>query len=562
MDYNLQIVWILTVGFGLASLFGYLTQRLKLPSILGYLLAGYLIGPFSPGFVADSAVAEQLAEIGVILMLFGVGLHFKLEDLFNVRNVAIPGAVGQTIASAFVAATFIYYLGWPLEAGMILGLAISVASTVVLVRVLSDFHLLDTPQGHIAMGWLIVEDILTVIVLLLLPMLATFFIGNEAASPLAVIGSIFWAFAKFAILAFILFRWGHQIVDTILTSVARLRSHELFTLTILALTFIIAVGSTFLFGTSIALGAFLAGMMIGKSEVRHQAAANSLPLKDAFAVIFFLSVGMLFNPIAISTNLTLFIGILAIILFIKPFVALMIVLGLGYSLKIALTVGFALAQIGEFSFILAESAMNLKLLPDEGYDILVACAFISISLNPLLFRCLDSIKAMTDENSYLGNKQAKHLKTPGKKFTHLFDFQKRQLPRAIVVGFGPIGQASSKTLLKCGFQPIIIEQNIDTVTNRDETYHMVFGDACQPSILETAQIHQANLLVITVPNVHTAHSIIQFAIQLNPRIRILARTHYVHEETIKEGPGLFIICSEKELSKAFTERLYQLAKHL
>ena len=287
MDHHVTIIVILAVGFAVASLLGYIAQRLKLPSILGYLLAGYLIGPHFPGFSADMSVAQQLAEVGVVLMLFGVGLHFKLQDLINVRHIALPGAIGQTAVAAVAGTAFMFFMGLPFATSVIIGLAISVASTVVLVRLLTDNNLLTTQEGHISVGWLIVEDIFTVAVLILLPMFADFFHG-EQLSISHIFTAIAFILGKFVILAPALYLYGHKIVGYVLTSVARLRSQELFTLTILALAFSIATAASFLFGASLALGAFVAGMIIGQTDVRHQAVANSLPLQDVFAVIFLL----------------------------------------------------------------------------------------------------------------------------------------------------------------------------------------------------------------------------------------------------------------------------------
>lgn len=382
--YKLKIVIILTIGFTAASLLGYLSQRAKLSPILGYLLAGYVIGPYFPGFVADLELSEQLAEIGVILMMFGVGMHFKWEDLDNVKYIAIPGAIGQTFVATVLGAVLVYYIGWPLEAGIILGAAIGVASTVVLVRVLSDYHLLNTPQGHIAIGWLVVEDILTVFVLILLPALTV----SDSFSIQHVLLSLAGTIIKFILLVAMMFTLGRKFVSFIFSKVIQTHSQELFTLTVLALIFLIATGSALLFGTSIALGAFIAGMLIGQTDVRHQASANALPLKDMFAVIFFLSIGMLFNPEVIWNAFPLFIGILSIVLLIKPLTAFLIGWGFRLPFKTALTIAMALAQIGEFSFILSEEATRLQILPDEGYDIVVACALISIAINPLLFRAI------------------------------------------------------------------------------------------------------------------------------------------------------------------------------
>lgn len=384
---HLKLVLILTVGFGFASILGYLTYRAKLSPLLGYLLAGYLIGPYSPGFVADLHLAEQMAEIGVILMMFGVGLHFKAQDLLKTSHIAVPGALLQTFCAALVTTLLVYEMGWPIETGIIFGLAIGVASTVVLVRVLNDNHLLNTTQGHISVGWLIVEDIITVGVMLLLPTLA-FKNPQEDTTTATLVISFLIVLLKFLLLLAVVFTFGKKIVTFILSKVEKTESHELFTLTVLAITFFIAAGSTFLFGTSIALGSFLAGMLIGQTTVRQHVTTITTPLKDAFVVIFFLSVGMLFNPSAMWDNPLLFLGILGVVLVIKPVTAFIIMRLYRYPFQTALTVAFALAQIGEFSFILAEESLKYKILPDEGYDLIVACSLFSISINPLLFKLL------------------------------------------------------------------------------------------------------------------------------------------------------------------------------
>lgn len=395
---NLKIVLILTIGFGFASILGYIAFRAKLSPILGYLIAGFLIGPYSPGYIADIHISEELAEIGVVLMLFGVGLHFKLQDLLNTSRIAIPGAIGQTLVATLAGVSLVHFMGWSLEAGIIFGLSIGVASTVVLVRVLSDNGLLHTPEGHIAVGWLIVEDIITVIALLLLPLLAATS-GGDNFPILDMLGSFSFILLKFVLLTWFMFTIGRKIVSYILAKVMLTNSHELFTLTILAITFVIAAGSALLLGTSIALGAFIAGMMVGQTGMRHQVSLNAMPIKDAFVVVFFLSIGMLFNPFAITSNLVLFGSVLAIIMILKPLTAYCIAIGLKYSHKTALTISLALAQIGEFSFILSEEAMKLDLLPDEGYDVIVACAIVSISINPLLFKYLKKTTEIRSENA-------------------------------------------------------------------------------------------------------------------------------------------------------------------
>jgi CPA2 family monovalent cation:H+ antiporter-2 len=541
-SYKLKIVLIFTFGFALASLLSYVFQRLKLPSILGYLIAGYLIGPFSPGFVADLELSEQLAEIGVILMMFGLGLHFKINDLFNVRRIAIPGAIGQTAIATLAGTLLVYWIGWPIEYGIIIGLSIGVASTVVLVRMLSEYNLLNTIQGHIAVGWLIVEDLLTVAVLVLLPLIDAAFKGNDF-SLTSVMNSIILAFLKFILLIIIMFTWGRKVVTSIMVNIARFRSHELFTLTILALTFLIATGSALVFGTSIALGAFIAGIVIGQTHVRYQAAANALPMKDIFQVVFFLSVGMLFNPFAIIENFTLFIGILAIILIIKPLTALLIVLGLGMSLEVALIVSIALAQIGEFSFILAEEASRLDILLDEGYDIIVACAIVSISLNSFLFKGLEYFKKIIARLSD---------STSSKQTIDMSLWSQDRL--AIVVGFGPIGQHANHLLEQKGFKTIIIDRNIDTIADLTrEGRQAVYGDASLPNILESVHLEKASLLVTTISDLAATASMIQIARQFNPQLKMIVRTQYISEQAELQQENVKCICGEEETKKAFIE---------
>jgi CPA2 family monovalent cation:H+ antiporter-2 len=554
MDYKLDIVLLLTVGFAFACLFGAIASRFKLPPILGYLIAGFAIGPFSPGFVADLKTSEQLAEIGVVLMLFGVGLHFKLEDLLNVRRIAIPGALGQTLVASAAGTYFVWQMGWPIENGLIIGLAISVASTVVLVRVLSDNNQLETSHGHIAVGWLIVEDILTVAMLVLLPALASFKASGEA-SILAVSGSILFFLGKFVLLVFLVVGWGYKAVSYVLTYIARFRSQELFTLTVLALTFVIATGSTALFGTSIALGAFLAGIVIGQTDVRHQAFANALPLKDMFAVLFFLSIGMLFDPAALVEHFFLFAGLLAIILLVKPLAAYAIVVIMGYPIKTALVVAVALAQIGEFSFILAEQSIHWKLIPDEGYDLLVACAFVSISINPLLFEWMLRYEEKWSKFCRLNNKKIKGYKTTD---AHLFE-KKADASDVIVVGFGPIGQDVTQALEEQAISPAIIEHNIDTaLKTKNETRNVIYGDARTAHMLQVTAITEARLLVITVPEIATTVSVIKSARHLQPDLRILARIHYLSEKALMEKLGVDYICAEEEVSKAFVEKVMKI----
>ncbi|MBA2727587.1 MAG: cation:proton antiporter, partial [Parachlamydiaceae bacterium] len=520
MDHNLGIVLILTIGFSLACLFAYVMQRLKLSPILGYLLAGFVIGPYSPGYVADSNIAEQLAEIGVILMLFGVGMHFKIQDLMNVKNIAIPGAIGQTLVATLATIVVVHFAGIPWEIGLILGLAIGVASTVVLVRMLTDNQLLKSQEGHIAIGWLIVEDILTVIILIMLPTFAVMLHG-ESSGWVNVFQSLAGSGAKFIILVLFMFTWGQKIVSYILTKIARLHSQELFTLGVLAIVLVIATGSTYIFGISIALGAFIAGMVIGKTHVRHQAAANAFPLKDIFGIIFFLSVGIIFNPVAIWHNLGLFLGLLMVVLIIKPLSAYLITVFLGYPLRTALVVAIGLAQIGEFSFILAEQALKFNLFSDDGYDLLVALAITSISLNPLLFQNREKLEWLVRKIGF--SKLSKAQSSHEKHYHHISP------SKVIIVGFGHIGQAVLKILKQQNIEPIIIEKDIDKVSQHIEEEKIFFGDARELNIMKNVQIETASHLLITISDGEHALNIIHTARQLNPKIDIIACVQYTAE---------------------------------
>lgn len=537
---KIHIVLILTFGFAFASIFGYLAQKAKCSPILGYLIAGYLIGPYSPGFVADMEVSKQLAEIGVILMMFGVGLHLNWQDLVSVKNIAVPGALIQTLATTIAATVLTCLLGWQLEAGVVVGLAIGVASTVVMVRVFSDNFLDHTPQGHLAIGWTIVEDILTVVALLLLPPLVSSLHG-EQISFWSVLLAISIALLKCAALVAVTAFAGIKLVSYVFFEVTRTRSQELFTLTVLALIFSIATGSALIFGTSIALGAFIAGLVIGQTDVRHQASANALPLKDTFAVIFFLSVGMLANPQAIFSNLPLFAGILFIILAFKPLIAFLIIILLKRPFHSALAVAFALAQIGEFSFILSGEAVKFDILPEEGYNIIVGCALISIAINPFLFKAYLPLSKWMEGGKYAGPHPPLIQDSPKEH-------------RAIVVGFGPIGQDIAGLLAQFGVVPVIVETNMETVAKeKRKSQKAIFGDATDPHILEAAHAKISDLLIITTADITTTLAIIRSARHLNPRILIMARALYAADKSRLKDLGAIAICDEEETRRAFMQ---------
>lgn len=541
---NLKIVITLTIGFSLASLLGYFTQRLRLSPILGYLLAGYVIGPFFPGFVADMQLAEQLAEVGVMLMMFGVGLHFKWQELVNVKQIAIPGAIGQTLATTVVAALLVHYLWGSWEPGVIIGLAIGVASTVVLVRVLGDNNLLNTLQGHIAVGWLIVEDILTVAVLILLPTIMALLTGASISAQ-EIVWAIGLVLVKFVLLAAFMFTLGKQFVSYALFKIARTGSPELFTLAVLALTFLIATSSALIFGASIALGAFIAGMVIGQTNVRHQASAYASPMKDAFVVIFFLAVGMLFNPVAIIENFSLFLGILFIVIIIKPLAAFLIVVFMRYSWSVALSIAFALAQIGEFSFILAEQADHYHFLPDAAFDIIVACALISISINPLLFTLLKYLNPYLDKQDPL---DVQHNKQESSKDNS----------KALLVGFGMIGQSIIPNLERIGYQPVIIEKNVDTVKKlEEEKREVIYGEAAFPNLLKMAHLENIKILIITILDLTETVNIIRYAHEAYPKIPIIALSQNLEDKSVLNEMGVFTICEDEEISLALDRMIEQ-----
>jgi len=392
MPHDTALIATMSVALSLAFVGGFVATRLGLPAIVGYLLAGVAVGPFTPGFVADSHIAPQLAEIGIILLMFGVGIHFSMRDLLAVRSVAIPGAIGQIVAATAVAVGLTTWWGWGLPAGLVLGLAISVASTVVLLRALAEGDLLDTTHGKIAIGWLIVEDLLTVLALVLLPLLAT---GSDGASPssLDLLTLLALTLGKVALLVGVMLFFGARVVPWLLIQVSRTGSRELFILAVLAVAFGIAFGSAVLFGVSLALGAFLAGLVVGESDLSHQAAEDALPLRDAFAVLFFVSVGMLFDPSILLASPGRVLAVVAIIVLAKPVISFLLVVGLRRPARTGLIVGAGRAQIGEFSFILAELGRSLGMLPDEGYSLVLAGALISITVNPLLFRLVAPLEA-------------------------------------------------------------------------------------------------------------------------------------------------------------------------
>lgn len=543
--HELPLITTVAAAFTAAWLLGLLTHRLGLSPIVGYLLAGIVIGPHTPGFAGDIDIAHQLAEVGVILLMFGVGLHFHVKDLLAVKGVAIPGAIGQSLVATTLGMVIFAGFGLPLAAGAVIGMAIAVASTVVLMRVLMDANVLNTPQGHIAVGWLLVEDLFTVVVLVLIPVLADTPVSADAG---AATGGI-WAALGIAMLKLsagvaLLMLIGWRAIPWILVQVARLRSRELFTLTVLVFSIAIAAAAYVFFGASTALGAFLAGMVVAQSPVSHQAAADALPMRDAFAVLFFVAVGMLFDPAFLLEEPLLILAALGIILIAKPLAALLIVVLLGHSTRTALTVALALAQIGEFSFILSEVARAHGVMPEAGHNVLVAAAIISITLNPLLFRTLDPVEAWLARRprwwSLLNARAERRAMAANRDAltqVTMADAGERRL--AVIVGFGPVGRAVDRPLRDAGLDTVIIEMNMDTVSElKAQGRGAIFGDASREAILEQAGVRRASHLVLALPHSASRMAVVVAARNLNPELRILVRAHYLSERGFLEQAGV------------------------
>jgi CPA2 family monovalent cation:H+ antiporter-2 len=552
---NLSAVLIIALVLGLV------TARLRLSPIVGYLLAGIILGPQTPGFIADPRMAREFAEIGVILLMFGVGLHFKAKDLWAVRKIALPGAVGQILVSIALAVLIVLPFGLDPGQGLFIGIAISVASTVVLVRMLTDNDVLSTSQGHAAVGWLLVEDIFTALVLVVLPSISGLMLG-ESGSAGGLAESLALSASKIAALTVILFVFGKTLIPWLLTQVARTKSRELFTLTVLALALAIATGSAVLFGASMALGAFLAGMVMGQTKVSHQLAADVLPMKDAFAVLFFVSVGMLFDPGVILAEPYLLLGLLGLVLVAKPLTALVIVLALRYSIRTALTVAVGLAQIGEFSFILAEEALGLGLLSAEGQSLLIACALFSITLNPLLFRTITPIEKWLRSNErvwriagrseYKGAEMNVDVQPKLRELAH-GNGQKRL---AVVVGYGPVGQTASRILREFDMETVVVDLNIDVVRHLSDSGQLaIYGDASRHDILEAAGILNARYLLVTMPDLLTRTGVIIAARELNHELRVFVRARYIQERAWLEEVGATDICTDEAESARGLARL-------
>lgn len=553
MPHETALITTIVVGLVLAFALGFVAHRLRLPPLVGYLLAGVAVGPHTPGFVADTSLALQLAEIGVILLMFGVGLHFSIKDLWVVRRIAVPGAVTQIAAATAMGSALAYLWGWSLGAGLVFGLALSVASTVVLLRALAERRALDSDNGRIAVGWLIVEDLAMVLTLVLLPPLSAVLAGRAAASGLStawddIALSLAVTLGKVAIFVFLVLVVGRRLIPRLLEMVARDGSRELFTLCVLAIALGIAYAAVELFDVSFALGAFFAGVVLSESDLSHQAAADMLPLQDAFAVLFFVSVGMLFDPIILLRDPARVVAVVSVILFGKSIAAFAIVLALGRPVATASTVSASLAQIGEFSFILAALGVTLGLLPDAGKDLIIAGALLSITLNPLVFTAFDGLAAWLQRRPRL--RRGLERSGAGATAASADESLSRMQDHAVLVGCGRVGEAIARALIVWELPFVVVERDHRRAEDlRARGVRVLFGDATAPGILTAAGIDQARLLIIATAEARATRQLLNLARKANPEIDTVVRTHSEVELAHLEGEGVGLaVMAERELA--------------
>ena len=551
MSHSLPLIATLAAAFGLALMLGFVAARLKMPALVGYLLAGVIIGPATPGFVADVDLAHQLSEIGVMLLMFGVGLHFSIDELLAVRKIALPGAVVQMTAATLLGMGVAHLWGWPFGAGLVFGLALSVASTVVLLKALEARGIVESPNGRIAIGWLIVEDLAMVLVLVFLPAVAGLLGGTSAEGHLGV--TLLVTLGEVALFIALMLVVGRRLFPWVLWQVTKTGSRELFTLCVVAAAIGIAYGSAILFGVSFALGAFFAGMVLRESEFSHRAAEETLPLRDAFAVLFFVSVGMLFDPRVLVEQPLQVLAVVAIIVVGKSLAAAVIVLLFRYPLNTALTVSASLAQIGEFSFILAALGVSVGLLPMEGQSLIVAGALISIALNPLVFRAIDPIQRAIVARSELARK----LAMPDDPLAELPGSTDRRFlaKQVVLVGYGRVGRRIADALHERRIPFVVVEENRELVAKlREQGTPAVSGNASEAAVLIQAHIANAAMLVVAIPETLEVRAMVEIATTLNPGIELVVRTHNEDEAALLEKDGCGkIFFGERELASAMTQ---------
>ncbi len=557
MEHNISLITTIASGFAIALVLGVIAERLRLPALVGYLLAGIMIGPGTPGFVADVHIASQLSEIGVMLLMFGVGLHFSMRDLLAVKRIAVPGAVVQMSIATILGMMVASWWGWPWGQALVFGLSLSCASTVVLLKALEVRGILDTMNGRIAVGWLVVEDLATVLILVLLPPLAGILgsqTANVATSDTAIwitIGqTLLQVFAFIALMLVV----GRRVMPWLLWQVARTGSRELFTLAVIAAAISIAYGAAMLFSVSFALGAFFAGMMMRESEFSHRAAEESLPLRDAFSVLFFVSVGMLFDPQIIMDQPVQVLATVLIIMIGKTLAAVGLVLAFRYPFNTALTVAASLAQIGEFSFILAGLGLALGLLPQEGMSLVLAGALISIALNPLLFATVQPLKKWLLARSawarQLEQRQDPYAELPMSTERHFLSGQ------VVLVGYGRVGSRIATALKARGIPFVVAEQNREVVEAlRQQGIAAVSGDVTDPAVLIQAHIANAAMLVAACPDPLVIRQMIETAKTLNPDIEVVLRSHSEEESLLFEKEGGTVFFAEEQLANGMAQHV-------
>ncbi|MBO9687783.1 YbaL family putative K(+) efflux transporter [Roseateles chitosanitabidus] len=559
MEHNVSLISTLAMGFGLALVFGFIAERVKLPALVGYLIAGIIIGPATPGFVADVGIAAQLSEIGVMLLMFGVGLHFSLGDLMAVKRIALPGAIVQMGAATLLGMGLALWWGWSTGAALVFGLSLSCASTVVLLKALEARGTLESVNGRIAVGWLVVEDLATVLILVLLPPLAPVLGGasldTSSSAPLwRTIAETLAQMAAFVVLMLVV---GRRVLPWLLWQVARTGSRELFTLMVIAVAIGIAYGAAELFHVSFALGAFFAGMVMRESEYSHRAAQESLPLRDSFSVLFFVSVGMLFDPMTLVEQPWHLLGVVAIVMVGKALAATLLVIAFRYPLNTAMTVSASLAQIGEFSFILAGLGLQLGLLPKAGMNLVLAAALISIALNPVMFAMVKPLRSWVLARSAFARK----LEARDDPYAELPQTTERQYleGQVVLVGFGRVGRRIADALQEREIPFVVAEQSRETVEAlRKRGIAAVSGDAADPMVLVQAHIANAAMLVVATPDSMRARQMAETARQLNPGIEIVLRTHGEDESALlrKEQLGT-VFYGEEELAKGMSRHVLQ-----
>jgi CPA2 family monovalent cation:H+ antiporter-2 len=561
MPHHTPLIATLVAALVLAYVAGMLAMRLRLSPIVGYLIAGVAIGPFTPGFVGDQALAPELAELGVILLMFGIGLHFSLSDLLSVKRVAIPGAIGQIVIATLLGMGLAWLLGWSLGAGLVFGISLSVASTVVLLRALEERRLLETNRARIAIGWLIVEDLATVLVLVLLPALAGVLGGNAAqgSGDGNIVAALAITLGKVAAFVALMLVVGRRVIPWLLERAAGVGSRELFTLAVLAIALGIAYASGLLFGVSFALGAFFAGIVLNESRLSHQAAAESLPFRDAFAVLFFVSVGMLFDPAILLRQPVPVLGVFLIITVGKSLAALAIVRALGLPMRVGLTVAVSLAQIGEFSFILAGLGVDLGLLPKDGRDLILAGAILSILANPLLFAALHRWQASREADGSADASVSSETANDGPAGPPL-----PESGHIVLVGFGRVGSRVGRTLLANGHSLALIEMDRDLLNEaRAAGIPAILGNAASSDVLAAANVAGARAVLIAIPQILEAGEIVKHAREANPTIAVLARAHADADVDHLLACGAdAAIMGEREIARGICESIEALTANL